>query len=341
MMRRIKVFISSSMFELEYEREVANETLKDLNIQPVLFEVFPSLSESPREAYLESVKECDIFVLILWKSFSPAVLEEYREAVKRSKPILILLKSLDRNERRDQLLEDFINDLVSSEKGAYFKHTVFKKFRSISELRNAVKESVINEISKFYEDPVHTLSREEMYELGTSIIRLTQNRLYLYQRTPALFLGARNYLSSQKGQYAYEVEFTEALEKWISDNHPYNDKELMYLFSGNATRAELVENSLIEDKQYIQKFIERLRHYKSIEEETGYRFRFSILDTPISGPMIVGDNRYAIWILGKEDAVSLSQENEKISSILIRMLKTHCQTLRTGEEILNIFGMQV
>jgi len=339
MMRRIKVFISSSMFELEYEREIATEALKDLNIQPVLFEVFPALSESPREAYLESVKECDIFILILWKSFSPAVLEEYREAVKKSKPILILLKSLDRNEHRDKSLDDFIGDLMSGEKGAYFIRTVFKKFRSIAELKNALKEGVINEISKFYEDPVHTLSKEEMYELGTSIVRTTQNRLYLYQRTPSLFLGARNYLSSSKGQYAYEVEFAESLEKWINDNHHYNDKEMMYLFSGSATRTELVENALVGNKQFIGNVIERLRRYKSIEEETGFRFRFSVLDTPISGPMLVGDNRYAIWILGKEDAVSLSQENEKISSILIRMLKTHCQILRSVEETLNIFGI--
>jgi hypothetical protein len=328
------------MFELEYEREVANDALKDLNVQPILFEVFPSLSETPREAYLEAVRECDVFVLILWKSFSQAVIQEYREAVKKSKPILILLKSLDKNESRDNMLEEFINDLVSGEKGIHFRHTVFKMFRSLAELRGALRESVINEIGKFYEDPVHTLSKEEMYELGTSIIKTTQNRLYLYQRTPSLFLGARNYLSNQKGQYAYEVEFAETLEKWINDSCQYNDKELMYLFSGTTTKAELEENSLLSNTEYIERVVARLRRYKNIEEETGFRFRFSILATPISGPMIIGDNRYAIWILGREDAVSLSQENEKISSILIRMLKTHCQTLRSVDETLSIFGIQ-
>lgn len=55
--------------------------------------------------------------------------------------------------------------------------------------------------------------------------------------------------------------------------------------------------------------------------------------------MIVGDNRYAIWILGGEDAVSISQENEKIAFILIRMLKTHYQPLRSADEILTEFGI--
>lgn len=258
------------MFELEYEREIATEVLTDLSLQPVLFEIFPSLNESPQEAYLEGVKDCDIFILILWKSLSPAVLEEYHEAVKRSKPILIFLKSLEGTEHRDEKLEAFIDDLISNKKGLYFKNTIFKKFRGISQLRNVLRDSVLNEISKFYKDPVHTLSKEEMYELATSIIRFTQNRLYLYQRTPTLFLGPRNYLSSPEGQYAYERGFLETLEKWINENYKQCDKELMYLFSGNATKTELVEKSLIMNKQYIEKLTERLHHFKNIEEKRAF-----------------------------------------------------------------------
>jgi len=338
-MRRIKVFISSSMFELEYEREITHQALKDLSIQPVLFEIFPSLSESPREAYLEGVRECDIFILILWKSFSSAVFEEYCEAVKRSKPILIFLKNLNATERRDEKLENFFDNFLKGEKSLYLKHTVFKTFRGISQLRNAIRGSVINEISKFYRDPVHTLSREEMYELGTAIINYAQNRLYIYQRTPILLLGARNYLSDEKGRYAYEVELLETLERWIESNYEYNDKEMMYLFSTSSTKKELESCSLINNNKYVEKLIERIEHYKHIEEITGYRFKFLPLDIPVSGPMIVGDNRYAIWILGGEDAVSISQENEKISHILIRMLKTHCQTFISVNEILTMFGI--
>jgi hypothetical protein len=163
--------------------------------------------------------------------------------------------------------------------------------------------------------------------------------LYLYQRTPTLFLGPRNYLSSPEGQYAYEREFLETLEKWINENYKQSDKELMYLFSGNATKTELVEKSLIMNKQYIEKLTERFYHFKNIEERTGFRFKFNIMDIPVSGPMIVGDNRYAIWILGGEDAVSISQENEKIAFILIRLLKTHYQPLRSANEILTELGI--
>ncbi len=339
-MKDISIFISSSMFELEYEREIANQVLKELNMQPVLFEIFPSLSESPQEAYIENVRECDLFILICWKSFSNAVMEEFKEAVKRNKPILIFLKSLEGTEKREPELEKFINDLCSTDREVLSRRTVFKKFRGIQNLQNAIKDSVLNEISKFYKDPVHTLSREEMYELGNSIIRFSQSRLFLYQRTPSLFLGARNYLSDAASQYAYEKEFLDILEKWIKENQTYNDKEMMYLFSATATKSELNEKSLINHKEYVEKVKIKVNYYKNIEEKTGYRFRFNILDIPISGPMIIGDNKYAIWILGDNDAVSISQENQKISSILIRMLKTHCHKLTSANEILKQFGIR-
>ncbi len=92
--RGINVFVSSDMTELEYDREIAQEALKDINVNSILFEVLPAMSESPRGIYCEEVGSCDIFLLLLWKSFRSAVQEEYGEAVRRNKPILILVKSL-------------------------------------------------------------------------------------------------------------------------------------------------------------------------------------------------------------------------------------------------------
>ena len=66
--RSIKVFISSAIAELENDREIAFETLRDMNVSPVLFELFPAISQSPLEGCLDEVRSSDIFVMLLWKS---------------------------------------------------------------------------------------------------------------------------------------------------------------------------------------------------------------------------------------------------------------------------------
>ncbi len=43
-MSKIKVFISSAIDELEYEREVATRVIKGLGFEPLVFEGFPAMS---------------------------------------------------------------------------------------------------------------------------------------------------------------------------------------------------------------------------------------------------------------------------------------------------------
>lgn len=46
-----------------------------------------------------------------------------------------------------------------------------------------------------------------------------------------------------------------------------------------------------------------------------------------------------MWLLGDEDAVSISQENEKICDILVRMLKIHSQKRTAFEDVLKALGL--
>ena len=192
-MNRIKVFISSAMNELSCERELAQEVIESLNFEPSLFEIFASQSNSPSQAYTEEVRDCDIFVMILWKSLRKAVLEEYQEAVKMCKPILIFRKLLSEDEKREEELKKFIDELKGETANNTIYRTVFADYRKVSEFKVVLKKSIVNEAAKFYKTPFSTISREEMYKLGTDIIKFSQKRLYLIQRTPSLFFGAREY----------------------------------------------------------------------------------------------------------------------------------------------------
>ncbi|MGQ9494235.1 MAG: DUF4062 domain-containing protein [Anaerolineae bacterium] len=59
-MGNIKVFISSAIEDLEYEREMATRVVESLNLQPVVFESFPVMSNELEDAYLDEVRSCDI-----------------------------------------------------------------------------------------------------------------------------------------------------------------------------------------------------------------------------------------------------------------------------------------
>lgn len=338
LIRGINVFISSDMTELEYDREIAQEALKDINVNPILFEVFPAMSESPSDSYREEVGNCDIFLMLLWKSFRHAVKEEYAEAVRRNKPILILVKSLIGNEERDPKLKMFLKKLSSDSQRQLTRRVIYKNYRKVKELRTAIQNSVAVEIAKFYKEPIYTMARDEMYELGTSIIQYAQNRLYLYERTPSIILGPRDYIDDAK-KYIYEKEFVDTLEMWINNNCKHSDKEFLYLFSPEATKQEIQNKQLAENTNYLEVVKNKVQKLKTIEAQSGRRFRISAFDVPISGPFIIGDNRYAIWVLGGDRAVSISQENNKICDILVRIFHSYSQENLSSENILSAIGL--
>ncbi|MDO8684830.1 MAG: hypothetical protein Q7N50_15310 [Armatimonadota bacterium] len=244
------------------------------------------------------------------------------------------------NEERTPELKEFLSELSDGSGEHVIRPSTYQHYRRVGDLKDAIQKSVSTEIAKFYREPVYTLSREEMYTLGTSIIRSAHKRLYLYQRTPSIILGARDYLAEDHTKYAYEKEFNEVLKGWIDTNHKADEKEFLYLFSGEATRQEIDQESLADHPDYIERLKQRISEMKNLETKSGYRFRIGLVDVPISGPLIVGDNRFGLWLLGGDDAVSISQENEKICSILVRMLRAHSQKSLDTKEIFKALGIE-
>lgn len=284
LVRQINVFISSDQTELEYDRQIAEQSLKDMNVNPILFELFPAMSYSPNESCREEVRDCDIFLMLLWKSLRPNVKEEYNEAVKQNKPILILVKSLIRNEKREDDLKNFLKELESSSgppQSSTLRMT-YKNYRKVAELRAAVQDSIAAETAKLFKQPIYTMARDEMYKLGIYIIRYAQRRLYLFQRTPSLIIGARPYLVEDSKKYAYEKEFEDVLETWINYNYKLDEKEFLYLFSAEATKEEIKKEQLAKEPKCLAYIKENIQRLKEIEINSGRRFRIRTLDVPIS-----------------------------------------------------------
>jgi hypothetical protein len=84
----------------------------------------------------------------------------------------------------------------------------------------------------------------------------------------------------------------------------------------------------------------RIRKYKEIENLSGSRLRFVPITSPFFVPMIAGDNRWAIWILGADHAaVSISQENERLAAALVDLLDGSIERDVPVESILRELGL--
>lgn len=317
-MRSLRVFVSSAIDELEYEREIVARAIEELNFEPVLFEGLPSASRTLEEAYLEHVRACDIFLLILWKTFPAAVEREYEEALANQKPVLIFVKLLKEGERQDNRLRALMRRLKSQDAGTASPSTVrfFKNYRTLGELEHLVKQGIIGQFERLVRTTITTThSRRELYELGEQIVRFARKRLYIVERTPLALLGPRPYSAPDGEKIPYESRLASAFSDWIDACVADRAREFVYLYDVIATRMEMESECLGERVR------SNLTQLKGKERESGLRFRFVPMSRSYSGPIAVGDDWLAMWILGEHDAVCVSSVNARLSDQLVQVLK--------------------
>ncbi len=102
------VFISSVVRGFEKVREQAAEGVERLGMHPVRSERLAASSDSPRRALLDQVAAADIYLLLIGERYgdeepSPTE-EEYEEAVRLHKPILVLTQEGARDPEQGRFL---------------------------------------------------------------------------------------------------------------------------------------------------------------------------------------------------------------------------------------------
>lgn len=115
-----RIFISSTMLDLQNERKAAASAIKDMGAIPVYFEsptVTPSTYDS-QQAYLHGVATSDIYVGIFSKRYGwrlpsgySATHEEYNKAVELGLPIYIWINGEVGREEREGNLNTFLQDI--------------------------------------------------------------------------------------------------------------------------------------------------------------------------------------------------------------------------------------
>lgn len=146
---KYRIFVSGVQKELKAERLAVwemvegNVLLKDY-FRVFLFEKAPAGGKSSKTVYLKEVRGCEVYILILGDEYGKvpknklsATEEEFREAQKRYKYVLVYIKGTADN-TKDKRVKKLIAEIKNEDSG--YK---YYRFRNIQELKNAVYESLI------------------------------------------------------------------------------------------------------------------------------------------------------------------------------------------------------
>ncbi|MEW6599820.1 MAG: ATP-binding protein [Nitrospirota bacterium] len=146
---KYKIFISGVQKEIKEDRFavkelIAENVLLKEHFKVFLFEDSPAKSKSAKTTYIDEVRKCDIYIGVLGNEYGAvsknslsATEQEFREAQRNSKDVLIYIKGKDDN-KRDKRLKRLISEIRDEEAG--YK---YKRFNTIPELKTCIYESLI------------------------------------------------------------------------------------------------------------------------------------------------------------------------------------------------------
>ncbi len=161
------VFISSVSEGYQRIRQAAREAIQNAGGQPIGFEDFPALNKSSRNACLDGVRDCDVYVGIFGARYgyiTPSELsateEEFNEAVQLGKRRLIFVEDLKEHEGKQQ------NFLKRS--GDYQTGRFWKKFKTTEELKRdltiTLKEVFLTLMKRLSESQMKEKLQREVLE---------------------------------------------------------------------------------------------------------------------------------------------------------------------------------
>lgn len=187
-MDRLKIFISSSMTDLQAERQAVEQAIADLRLEAVRAETLGSQPVPSRQACLEMARGCDIYLGIYGARYGwvppgeqVSVTEmEFQEARKQAKDILVYVKDVP---EREEAQVKFLRQVEDFDEG-YFRRPYFTTLEQLAEW---VKEDIAALVSKRYrrdeEEKLVTTARE-LAELKKQLYRLIEKKTKLGLDTP-------------------------------------------------------------------------------------------------------------------------------------------------------------
>jgi predicted ATPase len=134
--QRLRVFVSSTLRELEPERRAARGAIERLRLAPVMFEL-GARPHPPRELYRAYLEQSDVFVGIYWQQYGwvasgeevSGLEDEYRLARRKLPKLIYVKQPAERDERLDGLMARIRDDDTAS----------YKSFSTVEELAELIE----------------------------------------------------------------------------------------------------------------------------------------------------------------------------------------------------------
>jgi len=139
---RLKIFVSSTVTELKDARAIAREAINDFQFSPLMCEDWGAATESSRKTYLKKIKNSDIYIGIFWKNYSEPTVEEYKEAIKLGKEILLYVKK-EENKLRNNNLRQFLIEVKNFDSGH-----IYYEYDTVVDLKAKIKDNISRIVSK-------------------------------------------------------------------------------------------------------------------------------------------------------------------------------------------------
>ena len=152
-MNRLKIFISSTMTDLQAERQAVEQAIAELRLEAVRAETLGSQPVASRQACLEMARQCDIYLGVYGARYGwvppedrVSVTEmEFQEARKQGKDILVYVKEVP---EREEAQVEFLRRVEDFDEG-YFRRPYFTTPKQLAEW---VKEDIAALVSRRYRE---------------------------------------------------------------------------------------------------------------------------------------------------------------------------------------------
>jgi hypothetical protein len=160
-MDRLKIFISSTMTDLQAERQAVEQAIAELRLEAVRAETLGSQPMPSRQASLEMARQCDIYLGIYGARYGwvppgdqVSVTEmELQEAREQGKDILVYVKDVP---EREEAQVDFVRQVEDFDEG-FFRRPYFTTPEQLAEW---VKEDIAALVSRRYREGEETVEAE-------------------------------------------------------------------------------------------------------------------------------------------------------------------------------------
>lgn len=137
-MRKLKIFVSSTILELHDERIVLRNEFNIRGIDTFVFEFDTGARpNSAQQSYLSEVADSDLYIGIFWNQFSEATIKEFEHARTIGTPCFVYVKNFDVH--RDPRLDTFLLHIGDPTNGITYRY-----FNDVLELVHFARSDVQN-----------------------------------------------------------------------------------------------------------------------------------------------------------------------------------------------------